>query len=198
MKVLIIFSHPDNNIGISFAVLKSIKEELAQKGAEFEVLDLYKMNYDPILKISELYTAGNREVSAENLQIQQKIAAADRLAFIYPVWWGGMPAILKGFVDRVFTPGFAYKYRRDKFIKFLPDKLLPAKKVAAFVSFGSPKFVYTMLLHPVKIINKFVIFGLFCKKSKTFCIFGANSAEAAKRQAEISSLTKKGINWLLK
>ena len=198
MKALIIFGHPDSNVGFAVNMLEAVKNRLKEGGSDFEVLDLYKMNYDPVLKTSELYTAGNREVSPENLQIQQKIKEANGLIFIYPVWWGGMPAIMKGFMDRVFTPWFAYKYRKDKFIKLLPDKLLADKKVVAFISFGSPKFVYAMLLHPVKIINKFIIFGLFAKKSKTFCIYKANSQTAKDRLPEINNVATRGIDWLLK
>jgi NAD(P)H dehydrogenase (quinone) len=197
MKALIIFGHPDTNIGFAVNMLEAVKNRLQERDCDFEVLDLYKMNYDPVLKSSELYTAGNREISSENLQIQQKIKEANGLIFIYPVWWGGMPAIMKGFMDRVFTPWFAFKYRKDKLMNFVPDKLLDDKKIAAFVSFGAPRFVYAMLLHPVKIINKFVIFGLFSKKSKTFCIYKANSATAKDRMAQIAKTARQGVDWLI-
>jgi putative NADPH-quinone reductase len=104
---------------------------------------------------------------------------------------------MKGFMDRVFTPWFAFKYRKDKLMNFVPDKLLDDKKIAAFVSFGAPRFVYAMLLHPVKIINKFVIFGLFSKKSKTFCIYKANSATAKDRMAQIAKTARQGVDWLI-
>jgi putative NADPH-quinone reductase len=73
MKALIIFGHPDTNIGFAVNMLEAVKNRLQERECDFEVLDLYKMNYDPVLKSSELYTAGNREISSENLQIQQKI-----------------------------------------------------------------------------------------------------------------------------
>lgn len=197
MQTLIIFTHPKTKKSICSKILKGVLQSLNQKQADYEVLDLYKMNYDPVMKDLELYTSGNKEVSEENLQIQQKIKESANLIFIYPVWWGGMPAILKGFVDRVFTPNFAFKYRRDKFLNFIPDKLLADKKIAVFISFGGPKFLYSLILNPVKTTARFVVFGIFAKKIKIFDIYKANSFEAEKREKEIEKLTKKAISWIL-
>jgi NAD(P)H dehydrogenase (quinone) len=196
MKVLIIYSHPDT-VGFSSYSLEEVKRNLALRKVDFKVIDLYKINYDPVLKINELYTVGNREISLENKQFQQEIKNSDAVIFIYPIWWGGMPAILKGFMDRVFTPGFAFKYRNNKFFKFIPDKLLNDKKIIIFASSGAPRFVYKILLEPIKLINKFVIFGLFSLKLKTYQIYGASSFKE-NRKREIEKVIKKGINWLLK
>jgi len=196
MKFLIIYAHPDSE-GFSSYCLQSIKNNLLKQKKDFEVLDLYSMNYDPVLKLDELYTAGNRNISIENQKLQQKISEADKLIFIYPIWWGGMPAILKGFVDRIFTPGFAFKYRRDKFLKFIPDKLLNNKKIAIITSSGAPIFIYKILLDPVKIINKFIIFGMFCKSTKTYQIYGAGRIDENKKK-KIKNIIKKAMSWLLK
>lgn len=108
-----------------------------------------------------------------------------------------MPAILKGFIDRIFTPGFAFQYRHNKFLKFIPDKLLNDKKITAFVSYGGPKLVYKIILDPIKLINKFIIFGMFCSQIKTYQIYGASKLNEKKKK-EIAKLTQKGINWILK
>lgn len=197
MNILIVFAHPSNKNGFSFKILEKTVSFLREKNIDFDILDLYKMNYDPILKETELFTAGNREISTENLLIQEKIKNSKGLIFIYPIWWGGMPAILKGFFDRVFTPGFAYRYGRRKFLKFLPERLLSDKKAIVFTSLGSPGFVYWLLLNPIKIINKFIIFSLFVKKSKTFCIFKTSQSTLEKRNKEIERMVSHGINWLL-
>jgi NAD(P)H dehydrogenase (quinone) len=196
MKFLIVYAHPESK-GFSSAFLEQAQKILKEKSQDFEVLDLYKIGYDPVLKLDELYTAGNKNVSLQNQNFQQKIKNADRLIFIYPVWWGNMPAILKGFMDRVFTPGFAFKYRANKLLKFIPDKLLDDKKFAVFTSCGGPKFVYKLLLDPIKLVNKFIVFGLFCSKTKTYQIYSAGRMNN-KRNNEIIKITEKGVNWLLK
>jgi NAD(P)H dehydrogenase (quinone) len=196
MKFLIIYAHPKSD-GFSSYCIESVKNILSEKMENFEVLDLYSMNYDPVLKLEELYTAGNKNVSPENQQLQEKIKNSDRLIFIYPVWWGGMPAILKGFIDRIFIPGFAFKYSKEKLLKFIPDKLLDDKKILILISSGGPKFFYKMLLDPIKLINKFIIFGMFCKNNKTYQFYGAGRINDH-RKKEIESVVKKSITWLLK
>jgi len=196
MKALIIYAHPEAQ-GFSSKTLEEVQNILQSKQINFETLDLYKMGYDPVLKLEELYTVGKRDISPENQVIQDKIKESDRLIFIYPVWWGGMPAILKGFMDRVFTPGFAYKYRKDKFIKSIPDKLFNDKKIAIFISSGAPAIMYHAILDPIKIINKFIIFGLFSSKTKTYQTYGARQLDE-KKIKELKQEVNSGMSWLLK
>jgi NAD(P)H dehydrogenase (quinone) len=135
-KYLIIYAHP-NHEGHCGYLLSRIQEKLEKNKADWEIIDLYALNYDPVLKDSELYSAGRREVSPENLGFQEKIKAADRLLFIYPTWWQNMPAILKGFLDRVFSSRFGFVYKNG-----LPVGLLKDKKAAAFTTSGGPS-LYT-------------------------------------------------------
>ena len=196
MNVLIIYSHPGSE-GFSSYFLEKTRQVLEQKNIDFEIMDLYKINYDPILKPDELYTAGNRNISEKNQEIQEKIRLADGLIFIYPVWWGGMPAILKGFMDRVFTPGFAFKYNKEKLLKFIPDKLLDDKKILVFISSGGPKLLYKLILDPVKLINKLLIFGFFSSKTITYQVYGAQKLDE-KKIKEINKFVKDGVNWILR
>lgn len=135
--MLIIYAHPnkDRNCG---EVLRKVKEILEDRKENYEVLDLYEMNYDPILKANEHYTSGHKEVSKQNLEIQEKIKKESRFIFIYPTWWNNMPAILKGFVDRIFTAGYAFKFNKS-----MPVKLLSGKALV-FTTTGGPR-LYTRL-----------------------------------------------------
>lgn len=197
MEILVIYGHPGRNNGYASNLLRQALKILDDKKIGYEVLDLYEMGYDPVLKEDELYTAGNKNVSKENQEIQQKIRQAKGLIFIYPVWWGTMPAILKGFMDRVFTPGFAFKYRADKFFKFIPDRLLNDKRIVVLTSCGGPEFVYKFLFDPIKLVNKFIVFGIFASKSKTFQIYGAGRMTEEKEK-QIIKITQKGVDWLIK
>ena len=123
MKVLIIYAHPHTS-GLCPIILSRLKENLDDRNIEREVLNLYSMKYNPVLQESEHYTAGNRKVDDRNLRIQHKIKQADKLVFIFPVWWEGMPAILKGFFDRILTRGFAFKFNE----KGIPQRLLKDKQ----------------------------------------------------------------------
>ncbi len=196
MKTIVVYAHPGTD-GFSSAMLERVKADLEERGIEHEIWDLYEMGYDSVLKKEEVYTAGNRKVSDENLKFQEKIGEASKLIFIYPVWWGGMPAILKGFIDRVFVPGFAFKYRKDKLLKFIPDGLLKDKTVICLVSSGGPWILYTLILNPVMIINKFVIFGFCGARTKTFQIYGATKLTSQKKR-KIERVSKRAVNWMLR
>ena len=136
MKSLIIYAHPKTEGFCSF-ILQTVAKELKKKDHKTEVIDLYRLNYDTYLHEDEHYTAGNREVSSQNRRFQEKIKEADQLIFIYPIWWYSMPAALKGFFDRVFTPRFAFLYE-----KTLPKGLLKGKKTIVFHTTGGPIAYY--------------------------------------------------------
>ncbi len=133
---LIIFAHPTHD-SHSGEALKRLEKKLKKKGEKYEILDLYKMNFQAYLTESDLKKMKNKEkLEKDVLDIQEKINSAERLYFIYPVWWYGVPAILKGFMDRVITPGFAYRFKRINW----------------FMSFGATILSYIpgvrYLLHP--------------------------------------------------
>ena len=72
MKTLIIYSHPNTQGHCSY-ILEIVEKKLQEKNTEYEIIDLYKTNYDPILHENELYTSGNKYVDTINLEFQEKI-----------------------------------------------------------------------------------------------------------------------------
>jgi putative NADPH-quinone reductase len=112
MPTLIIYCHPHNKSHNS-RILQAVKKSLGKK--KYEVLDLYKMRFNPAYsknEYSHAFLRKDRIIEPSILKIQKKIEKAKNLIFIYPVWWYNMPAMLKGFTDRVFTPGFAYNFKQ--------------------------------------------------------------------------------------
>ena len=73
------------------------------------------------------------------LKAQEEIAWAEHLVFVYPTWWGAMPALLKGFIDRVFLPGFAFSYRKNS---QLWDRLLAGRSAHLLVTMDTPPWYY--------------------------------------------------------
>ena len=113
MNVYIVFAHPSTN-SFNKEVLNAFIKGLEEAGHIYEIGDLYRMNFKSEMDIEEY----QREVSwipdapvpIDVMAEQKKIAWADVLVFIYPVWWSGCPAKLKGWFDRVLTHGYAYYY----------------------------------------------------------------------------------------
>ncbi|MDG3582547.1 NAD(P)H-dependent oxidoreductase [Galbibacter pacificus] len=109
MKHLIIYAHP-NTRSLNGHIKQVIVEHLAKNGHEVKVRDLYQQNFNPILSLEDL--EGQRIGQVEkDVKIEQNcIVWADCIIFIHPIWWTGLPAVLKGYIDRVFSYGFAYRY----------------------------------------------------------------------------------------
>jgi len=189
MKTLIIYAHPETE-GFCSETLRQVEEKLKKFNQEYELIDLYKIGYDPILKKEELYTAGNRNISEQNLEFQQKIKEAKNLIFIYPIWWGTMPAILKGFFDRILTPRFGYNYKKGGMV----ERLLKDKKAIVFVSNGSAKIVYSIFNMP-NILIKINILAFCGIKSKVFQIYEARKLDENKKE-EIAKNIEKGFRFL--
>ena len=109
MKHLIIYAHP--NPGSLNAQLKQALEvHLRQKNNEVIIRDLYALNFNPVLSRQDLEGQRKGQVSNDVQQEQRYITWADCVTFIHPIWWTGLPAIVKGYIDRVFSYGFAYRY----------------------------------------------------------------------------------------
>ncbi|MCZ8520319.1 MULTISPECIES: NAD(P)H-dependent oxidoreductase [Paenibacillus] len=137
MKHLIVYAHPDL-ASFNHAILETAVRTLQDKGHEVAVRDLYALGFNPVLTGGDLGAIRSGETPADLLAEQEAIRAADSLIFIYPVWWAGLPAILKGYIDRVFAYGFAYAYGADGNI----EALLTGKKGLLISTHGAPSDWY--------------------------------------------------------
>lgn len=109
MKHLIVYAHPlDSSLNGHFS--KTVTALLSAQGHEVVVRDLNQIAFNPVLSPGDIAGQYRGEVSADVQTEQQHITWADCITFIYPIWWTGMPAIMKGYIDRVFSYGFAYRY----------------------------------------------------------------------------------------
>lgn len=137
-KVLVINGHPDKE-SFCYALAERYKKGADSAGAECKLVHLIDLKFNPIL------TFGYRKISElepDLLNMQQEITAADHLVFVYPNWWSTLPALLKGFIDRVFVPTFAFKYRPNS--PFW-DKLLKGKTARLIVTMDTPQWYYWLI-----------------------------------------------------
>jgi Putative NADPH-quinone reductase (modulator of drug activity B) len=137
-KILIINGHPDNE---SFCadLAASYKKGAELANADCKLVNLTDLNFD--LNLHYGYKK-RTELEPDLLAIQQDILDADHLVFVYPTWWGTYPALLKGFVDRVFLPKFAFQYRENS---LLWDKLLKGKSARLIVTMDTPSWYYSLV-----------------------------------------------------
>lgn len=106
MKILMIYAHP-NDKSYNASILETVKENLSSKH-ELRILDLYKEQFDPVLRFDATHRRRDLANDVAMKHYRDLLVWADQLIFIFPTWWSGMPAILKGFIERVFVAGFAY------------------------------------------------------------------------------------------
>ena len=136
MNYLIVYSHP-NPASFNHAIKETVVKALKGKGKNVRVRDVYSMRFDPVLKADDFETF-QQERTPRDIEIEQEhVRWADVLIFIYPVWWAGMPTIARGYIDRVFSIGFAYENTPEG-----PKGLLTGKKVYVFNTMGAPVAAY--------------------------------------------------------
>lgn len=136
MNHLVIFCHP-SPASFNRAIADSVEAVSGALGHDTRCRDLYGIAFNPILSRADMDSAVEA-VPQDVRQEQEFISWADMLTFVYPVWWAGMPALLKGYIDRVFCQGFAYRLQADS-----AQGLLEGKKVLIFNTTGLPSSVYT-------------------------------------------------------
>lgn len=154
MNHLIIIAHP-NQQSFNYAILQQVINASKQQQVNVNVRDLYSLNINPILSRQEL-NASYQGIVPQQIQQEQKfITQADLITLIYPLWWMGFPAILKGYLDRVLTHGFAYKTEGE-----ISQGLIHGKKMQQFITLGSNLTQYQSLGWD-KSLDDCLINGLF-------------------------------------
>lgn len=192
--ILIIYAHPDES-SFNAAILTETISQVEQNGHSYDVIDLYKENYNPVLSKTEM----KGELSAETKKYQQLIKAATDIIFIFPVWWFRAPAILEGFIDKIFVPKFAYRFK-PLFGKYgLPVPLLRHKSVLTFITHGAPALpVKTLYVNVVK--YRFLLgflsfcFNIFsCRIVQFWSVPFINDAERKKYLDKAGKLIKQRL-----
>lgn len=132
-RILVIHGHPHEE-GTTARLARAYAEGAAAQGAQVQTLWLGRLAFDPVLHRGFL---APQDLEPDLLMAQELILWAEHLVLVFPVWWGGWPALLKGFVDRVFLPGFAFKYREGG---GLWDRLLKGRSARLLVTSDAPTF----------------------------------------------------------
>lgn len=137
MNHLVIYCNPDPH-SLSAAYKDAIMELTEMSQHAVNVRDLYNIGFQPVLRKTDFDAQKHGLIPADVKVEQDYIIWADLLTLIYPVWWTGMPALMKGYIDRVFTKGFAYTMNEEG----KPVGLLGGKKVVILNNMGFPYDYY--------------------------------------------------------
>lgn len=139
-NVTIILGHPDAS-SYCGSLADTYADAARRAGHDVRLFRLGDIAFDPVLHHGYHQ---RQELEPGLLELREAITWARHLVFVYPVWWGSMPALLKGFFDRTFLPGYAFKYRDNS--PFW-DKLLAGRSADVITTMDTPpwyyRFIYT-------------------------------------------------------
>ncbi|MDE1207040.1 NAD(P)H-dependent oxidoreductase [Tenacibaculum larymnensis] len=134
-KILIINGQPDKE-SFNYALSEAYKTGAKKSTAEVQEINIRELNFNPNLQFGY---RKRTELEPDLLEAQEKIKWADHLVLVYPIWWGSVPAIMKGFLDRVLLPGFAFK-KREKSLWW--DKCFTGKTARIICTLDQPAWYY--------------------------------------------------------
>lgn len=164
MKTLIISAHPSSN-GHVHKITKAYEEERLKLGHEVVHYELYTAEHQiPFLK----FDIPAHWPDSEAIKFyQSKVTWADEIVFVHPVWWHGMPAIMKNWVDTVFQARFAFRYENGK-----PIGLLKGKSAKVFATAGGPSLLFTIFISPFRLTWEKMINGFCGMDNKCLLVLG--------------------------
>ena len=136
-KIAIINGHP-NKDSFNFGVAEAYRLGAIETGAEVKEIVIRDLNFNPNLQFGY---QKRMELEPDLVKAWEIIQWADHLVWVHPVWWGGFPALMKGFIDRLFLPGMAYKYRENS---VWWDKLLKGKTAHIITTLDQPGWYYRL------------------------------------------------------
>jgi len=134
-RILVILGQPQRQ-SFGAALAQAYAEGARASGAEVRELFLGDLKFDPAGAMNH---SSPPALETDLVMAQEAIKWAEHLVFVYPIWWGTIPALLKGFIERVFLPGFAVNFRDNS---PLWDKLLTGRSAHLIVTLNTPSWVY--------------------------------------------------------
>lgn len=145
MRVLVIFSHP---VETSFqaSMHQTVVQELRAAGHEVDDCDLYAEGFNPVMSREE--RIGYHEVPSNQIPVKryiERLQWAEAVVFCFPTWCFGLPAMLKGFFDRVLMPGVAFDISDPANVK---PSLTHIKHISAVVTYGRPRWTALLMGDP--------------------------------------------------
>lgn len=170
MKMLIIYTYP-NHKSLNYTFLQKIVNGSKQNAniKEIQILDLYEEGFNPVLIFNEQKRRRAMHIDPDLEKYRKQITWADKIVFIYPIWWGRPPAMLMGYIDRLFASKFAYRDKKG----LLPEGLLKGKSVICVSTMKGPAFYPLLWLNNAhKLLMKRALFSFVGIKRVKFFEFG--------------------------
>ncbi len=160
MRVAIVFNHPYEG-SYCAALLDAVTKGLHRGQHEVELIHLDKEEFNPVMTAADLRGFKDKKaIDPKVIEYKQRLDAVDYLIFIFPIWWELMPAMTKGFIDKVIFPGIAYNYINASNTRMAPI-WTNIKGVTMITTMNTPNWLYRLVFGNA--IKKAMILGTFWK-----------------------------------
>ncbi|MCQ4087924.1 NAD(P)H-dependent oxidoreductase [Saccharibacillus sp. JS10] len=194
MNLLLIYVHP-NHKSLSHSFMEEVlKGSEGNPGVdEVRVVDLYEENFNPVLVFNEDKKRRDMHRDPELARYRELLTWANKIVFVYPIWWGRPPAMLMGFIDRMFASNFAY---RDKGT-LLPEGLLKGKSVVCIsVMKGPTGYLQWWLGNVHQILMRKTLFNYVGIRHVKFFEFGNMESSKGRHSQKLNKIYRyfKAVN----
>lgn len=188
-QILVINGHPDK-LSFNYALSEAYKAGAKNSKAQVSQINISELNFDPNLKY------GYRERSdlePDLVNAIEKIKGADHLVWIFPMWWFGYPALMKGFIDRTFLPGLTYEFVKGK---STPIGLLKGKTARIIMTADSPAWYNNLIMRnpAIRQFKKGTLEYCGVKSIKVTYLGPVSSSNSLKRTTWLQRVRKIGQN----
>ncbi|SJN43720.1 NAD(P)H-dependent oxidoreductase [Sphingobacterium sp. JB170] len=157
MRIVIVFNHP-NEGSFGNAILNAVINGLKSANHEVDLMHLDNDGFNPVMSKADLKGfVEHKPIDPQVIDYNERLEKANHLIFIFPIWWDLMPAMTKGFIDRVLFPGVAYDHHPRGF--GLVPLLKGLKGVTVITTMNKPKIMYSLLIG--NLIKKAMIKSVF-------------------------------------
>lgn len=182
MNFLIVFNHPFKGSYCN-AVLQAVKEGLEVSKHSIDIIHLDEEQFNPVMSAEDLKAFRDRKpIDPQVIAYKERLEKADHLVFIFPIWWELMPALMKGFMDKVIFPGLAYDYTNEKHTRMKP-LLNTIKGITVITTMNTPRYIYRWIFGNA--IQKALLRGVFWKlgyKNRKWINFSSVKTVSAKQR----------------
>lgn len=190
MNALVVYAHPHRE-SFSAALRDVVCASLRDAGHQVHLLDLYAEGFDPVLSAHELAThaqglAARRSVAPH----AELLASSDALVLVHPTWWGGPPAMLKGWFDRVLCEGVAYHLPPGS--NRIRPLLRHVRHLVVVTTYGSPRWINALQGEPGRRIVRWGLRSLLAHRVRVrwLALYDMDRNEDARRRAFLDRVAR--------
>ena len=192
MNILVVFAHP-NPESFNGSICQQVCSQLKEQGHQVDLLDLYQNGFEPCMSRAErlIYMEKDKNIETVEPYVNQ-LLWAEALVLVYPTWWMGSPAILKGWFDRVWLPHVVASFDSDS----ISGKLTNIKKIMVITTQGASKWRMGLVMNPPKLMMRATLkVCTRCRKIPWLALYSMDNTTDTDRKQFLRTVSRKVASY---